>query len=540
MKCPACDHEPVGSLLESPCPVCKNGWMDTYEYTYMLTRNIPVETVLDVGCGNKGVIAQHYWESVRKIKQGYACDRFKIKSLPPIWTPLVEDAENLPALIPGGVDVITHCGLLEHIEYEKAFRVLRAMELTAKKLIFFSCSTELREVDYKVKADGNPYHYYRSWWDGKTLEALGYHIDRKRMAAKETFHREAMGYLIPSELTTPWEQRLAQAKECIAGRRCCVPGCNAEPLVWTVEEGDSCYCCVHYVEKYKGDARDVRWWLDQPKIDELLAPCIPPWRKEKLISRSLSYVPQVVRADDAPAPMFKWQGEKRGLNGFFDKVFCINLDSRPDRWKECQQIFSKYNIVAERFPAIHMTNCTEACTYSHLALFKRIAQGPWEKVLILEDDFHILTIADIIAGGFKPYDAVSKVFMSLTGSFEAKFNRMVEFLPSDWDLFYLGAGYGAPPIARVNQHVIRCASMMTTSSYGITKACATGIFKEIEKVEYKSVGAPDIMLGSFSRRFRFYVFQPRLMIQRQGKSDLTGRTDNYLFSMTDPTHESMV
>jgi hypothetical protein len=514
--------------------------MDTYEYTYMLTRNIPVETVLDVGCGNKGVIAQHYWESVRKIKQGYACDRFKIKSLPPIWTPLVEDAENLPALIPGGVDVITHCGLLEHIEYEKAFRVLRAMELTAKKLIFFSCSTELREVDYKVKADGNPYHYYRSWWDGKTLEALGYHIDRKRMAAKETFHREAMGYLIPSELTTPWEQRLAQAKECIAGRRCCVPGCNAEPLVWTVEEGDSCYCCVHYVEKYKGDARDVRWWLDQPKIDELLAPCIPPWRKEKLISRSLSYVPQVVRADDAPAPMFKWQGEKRGLNGFFDKVFCINLDSRPDRWKECQQIFSKYNIVAERFPAIHMTNCTEACTYSHLALFKRIAQGPWEKVLILEDDFHILTIADIIAGGFKPYDAVSKVFMSLTGSFEAKFNRMVEFLPSDWDLFYLGAGYGAPPIARVNQHVIRCASMMTTSSYGITKACATGIFKEIEKVEYKSVGAPDIMLGSFSRRFRFYVFQPRLMIQRQGKSDLTGRTDNYLFSMTDPTHESMV
>lgn len=237
---------------------------------------------------------------------------------------------------------------------------------------------------------------------------------------------------------------------------------------------------------------------------------------------------------------FKWQGEKRGLNGFFDKIFCINLDSRPDRWRECLRNFDKYHIEAERFPAISMANCTEACARSHMAVLKKLVDGPWNNALIFEDDFHVLTLADIIAGGFKPDDAVSKIFMSLSGSFEDKFNKMVEFVPMDWDMLYLGADYSAPPIARVNQYVIRSAEVHMLSSYGITKTCAKTIYGEAEKCEFKGIGAPDSFVSTFARRHKFYVFQPRLMIQRQSRSDLTGRTDNYLFSMCDPTHECAV
>jgi hypothetical protein len=236
--------------------------------------------------------------------------------------------------------------------------------------------------------------------------------------------------------------------------------------------------------------------------------------------------------------LFKWQGEKRGLNGFFDKVFCINLDQRTDRWHDCQQIFDKYHIEAERFPAIYGSNCTDACARSHFAVFKKLIDGPWNNALIFEDDVQVLTLADIITGGFKPEDQVAKIFMSLPGSFEDKFNKMVEFLPADWDLLYLGAGYAAPPIGRVNQHVIRCAEMHTLSSYGITKACAKAIYEHLEKDGFRGMGGPDAAVATFARRFKFYVFQPRLMIQRQSRSDLTGRTDNYLFSMTDPTHEN--
>jgi hypothetical protein len=228
------------------------------------------------------------------------------------------------------------------------------------------------------------------------------------------------------------------------------------------------------------------------------------------------------------------------LNTFFDKVFCINLDSRPDRWQTCLEIFDKHHIEAERFPAIYMkNNCTEACTWSHVALYKMIAAGPWNKVLILEDDFHILTLADIIAGGFKPDDAVSKTFMSVSQKgFVERFDYLVEFLPTDWDLVYLGAGYGGPPISRANKHVIRCGDMMTTSSYGITRDCAKAIFTAVNGKD--PYGPPDSLLSTFSRQFKFYVFQPRLMIQRPGKSDLTGRVDSYLFSMCDPVHESML
>ena len=30
------------------------------------------------------------------------------------------------------------------------------------------------------------------------------------------------------------------------------------------------------------------------------------------------------------------------LDTFFDKIFVINLDSRKDRWEECQELFKKY------------------------------------------------------------------------------------------------------------------------------------------------------------------------------------------------------
>ncbi len=39
---------------------------------------------------------------------------------------------------------------------------------------------------------------------------------------------------------------------------------------------------------------------------------------------------------------------------YFDKIFCINLDSRPDRWKQVQKEFDKVGILdrVERFSAL--------------------------------------------------------------------------------------------------------------------------------------------------------------------------------------------
>ena len=40
------------------------------------------------------------------------------------------------------------------------------------------------------------------------------------------------------------------------------------------------------------------------------------------------------------------------VNKVFDKVYCINLDKRTDRWKEVSTFFRKYNIQVERFRAV--------------------------------------------------------------------------------------------------------------------------------------------------------------------------------------------
>jgi len=184
----------------------------------MLAPNPTDWTVMDIGCGQKGIIAQAWWEP--HIKQGYAVDIHTIKPPPEKWTPLIMDAENLVSRLgPKSVDFTTHCGLLEHLEYEKALNVLKQIEAVTRHCIFFTMSAILRDADHKANLDGNPYHKYKSFWDAPTLEILGYHVDRPRMIAGETFQEEIVGWAIPSTLPKS-EERWEKAKQHLIQRRC--------------------------------------------------------------------------------------------------------------------------------------------------------------------------------------------------------------------------------------------------------------------------------------------------------------------------------
>ena len=41
------------------------------------------------------------------------------------------------------------------------------------------------------------------------------------------------------------------------------------------------------------------------------------------------------------------------INSFFDKIYCINLKHRIDRWENCQSQFKKYGLDVERFEAVN-------------------------------------------------------------------------------------------------------------------------------------------------------------------------------------------
>lgn len=206
------------------------------------------------------------------------------------------------------------------------------------------------------------------------------------------------------------------------------------------------------------------------------------------------------------------------LNNYFEKVFCINLDHRTDRWLSCQTQFDKFGIVAERFKGyenlIHdgIVNGNFGCTSSHRALLEIISYHKWERTLVLEDDFQIL------------HD-----------DFCDRFDRMICFVPNDWDMLYLGGHYGEAPESRINQHVVKMKRMLTTSSYAVT------LHQARKMAPYICGPAPiDSLYGGWHLTDNCYILQPRLMVQYGNFSDIQRRHMDNSACMTDVRHENMV
>jgi hypothetical protein len=241
------------------------------------------------------------------------------------------------------------------------------------------------------------------------------------------------------------------------------------------------------------------------------------------------------------------------INEFFGRTYVINLKRRTDRRALAEAELAISGIDPARVEFVEAHDCPEhahyGCTRSHRELLRRVSAGPHERVLVLEDDFKALTLQELIDNGFAAYpnSPVLGAFKSVLegrGNLAERFDVLSEFLPADFDVIYLAAGYAEPPLARVNAHVIRCGAMLTTSTYGITRDFASVWTDKVDALcDAGGVNHPgpiDSTFGLFARDHRYYVFQPRLAYQRAILSDITGWTEIYLCSMTDPIHEGMV
>lgn len=229
---------------------------------------------------------------------------------------------------------------------------------------------------------------------------------------------------------------------------------------------------------------------------------------------------------------------------YYDAIFCINLDRRTDRWAQCVEEFAKYGITKyERWPGSlgfsddGTPHGNKGCTLSHRRLLRHIAENfaPEAKILVLEDDFkvHVHHL-----GG-----AVSREV------FEREFAKVMAAVPTDWDMVYIGGHWACAPMARINANCLRVQRMLTTSSYSVTGAFAKTLSDRIETdaraIDPKDpfstyLGPIDSLYSNYLPEYKVYCLQPRLMIQREGLSDLTEKRENYLFAMTSETHENMV
>lgn len=196
---------------------------------------------------------------------------------------------------------------------------------------------------------------------------------------------------------------------------------------------------------------------------------------------------------------------------FGDRIFCINVAARTDRWAHVQKLCEKFGIKLQRFDAKTgvlaegVVNGNAGCTASHRALLDLIVDQQMPNALIFEDDFDIL----------------HEDFMD-------KFEIIANELPANWDMFYLGGHYGEQPIARHSKHLIRCGRFLTTSSYGISLAMATKMRESIH-----GIGPIDSLYGGFHRDNLCLVADPRLVVQYPNVSDLQNRHMDNSMAMLD-------
>ena len=152
---------------------------------------------------------------------------------------------------------------------------------------------------------------------------------------------------------------------------------------------------------------------------------------------------------------------------YFDKIFCINLDSRPDRWESVQKEFDKVGILnkVERFSALSGTlpsgpqgknvkgklfwKNIDGCAMSEFKCVKIAKDLNLKNVLIFEDDVF-----------FKNYDKESLL-------------RSVESLMTEnWKLFYLGGNIIDRNISEkfkeINNDLVKVnLPIYTTHSYAV-------------------------------------------------------------------------
>lgn len=153
---------------------------------------------------------------------------------------------------------------------------------------------------------------------------------------------------------------------------------------------------------------------------------------------------------------------------FFDKVYCINLKEREDRWHDCLKNFEKYDIKNfERIEAIKVNKDIHpkrkgqiGCALSFAKCFEQIRNNNYKNTLILEDDFE-----------FK-YDKNTTF---------GKLNNALEQLPKNWDSLFLGGtvinDYGIFPIEKYSNNLLKLKSAHCLHSVAFSKEGIDKIFK---------------------------------------------------------------
>lgn len=212
------------------------------------------------------------------------------------------------------------------------------------------------------------------------------------------------------------------------------------------------------------------------------------------------------------------------INEYFDKIYCINIDRRTDRWETCSKEFIKHDLIVERFSAVdgNVINHNLGYPYdnelagamSHLNVIKTAKENNLKNVLILEDD--VVFVDDL----------------------NEQFSTYVTQLPDNWDSIYFGGNH-IGGLVMIQPNVGKTRRTYALHAYGVnSRAYDTIINYMTTKINQTISGgksgiqhsvAADYFIADLQPNMNFYCFRPHIAYQADGFSDIQQTNVSYPF-----------
>jgi len=199
------------------------------------------------------------------------------------------------------------------------------------------------------------------------------------------------------------------------------------------------------------------------------------------------------------------------MNEFFDKIYLINLERRPDRLERAKEELAKHNVVYTIVTAVDGlklepsqvlvkstyddAHSIQAISLTLTEIFKDAVAKDYDRILILEDDveFHNLHY----------------------------FREAADNIPKNFDLFYLGAQHKQEPEI-AGKHLVKIKESYLCHAIGFGK-------EAIKYLSWYLLDIPNEVAFTKIQKFRGNSFcvHPNVAFQRHEMSDVSGMVSNF-------------
>ncbi len=196
----------------------------------------------------------------------------------------------------------------------------------------------------------------------------------------------------------------------------------------------------------------------------------------------------------------------------FEKVICINLRRREERWRAFLSRLEAFNWP---FRPISRVEAIDGNRAPPPDWWKRDASGVWGCYRS-----HLRVLEDALNEGIGSL-LVLEDDAAFVNDFTVKITRFLQCVPADWDQIYLG-GRAWGRIEVINEEVDRVYGVLNTHAYAIQGRFIEKLYGVLCSLSGNSLFPVDVQmcLAHFNSTFRIYKPREWLVIQEPSTSDV--------------------